>query len=188
MAHARRYFDEAKKVGSDAGHAKVALEFIGKLSLIERSLWDRDQSLTPIERVEVRQQKSMPIMQGLHAWLEALAPKVLPESRIGKAVHYALGQWPKLSVFLTHGEVPMTNNRCENAIRPFVVGRKGWLFSDTVKGAVASANLYSLVETCKANGVEPHAYLTFLFERLPHLKTVKDYEEMLPWNLKALAP
>ena len=63
-------------------------------------------------------------------------------------------------MFLTHGDVPMTNNRCENAIRPFVVGRKGWLFSDTVKGAVASANLYSLVETCKANGVEPHAYLT----------------------------
>jgi len=79
------------------------------------------------------------------------------------------------------------NNRCENAIRPFVAGRKGCLFSDTVKGAVASANLYSLVKTCKANGVEPHAYLTFLFERLPHLRTVEDYEAMLPWNLKTSA-
>jgi len=88
-------------------------------------------------------------------------------------------------VFLTHGDVPMTNNRCENAIRPFVIGRKGWLFSDTVKGAVASANLYSLVETCKANALEPHAYLRFLFERLPHLKTVEDYEALLPWNAKA---
>ena len=88
-------------------------------------------------------------------------------------------------MFLTHGDVPMTNNRCENAIRPFVIGRKGWLVSDTVKGAVASANLYSLVETCKANAVEPHAYLTFLFERLPHLKTVEDYEALLPWNAKA---
>ena len=66
-----------------------------------------------------------------------------------------------------------------------VIGRKGWLFSDTVNGAVASANLYSLVETCKANGVEPHAYLTFLFERLPHLKTVDYYEALLPWNAKA---
>ena len=126
-------------------------------------------------------------MRDFHAWLEALAPQVLPESRLGKAVYYTLGQWPKLSVFLTHGEVPMHNNRCENAIRPFVVGRKGWLFSDTVNGAVASANLYSLVETAKANGVEPHAYLTFLFERLPQLKSVEDFEAVLPWNVKAAA-
>jgi transposase len=185
MAHCRRYFDEAKKVGTDTGHAKVALEFIGRLSLIERSLWDSDHPVMPAQRVEIRQRKSAPIMRDFHAWLEALAPKVLPESRIGKAVYYALSQWGKLTVFLTHGEVPMTNNRCENAIRPFVVGRKGWLFTDTVKGAVASANLYSLVETCKANGVEPHAYLTFLFERLPHLKTVEDFEALLPWNVKA---
>jgi transposase len=184
LAHARRYFDEAKKAGSDAGHAKAALEFIGRLSIIERGLWDRDHPVTPAQRVEIRQQKSAPIMQAFHAWLEALAPKVLPESRIGKAVLYTLGQWQKLTVFLTHGDVPMTNNRCENAIRPFVVGRKGWLFSDTVKGALASANLYSLVETCKANGVEPHAYLTFLLERLPHLKTIEDYEAVLPWNAR----
>jgi transposase len=184
MAHARRYFDEARKVGVDSSHAKVALQFIGRLSMIERSLWERDHPVTPLQRVEIRQRQSVPIMQQFHAWLEALAPKVLPESRLGKAVYYALGQWQKLSVFLNHGEVPMTNNRCENAIRPFVVGRKGWLFSDTVKGAVASANLYSLVETCKANGIEPHAYLTVLFERLPHLKTVEDYEGLLPWNAR----
>jgi hypothetical protein len=73
-------------------------------------------------------------------------------------------------------------NRCENAIRPFVVGRKGWLFSDTVKGAIASANLYSLVETAKANGVEPFSYLSWRFERLPHLKTVVDFESVLPWH------
>lgn len=121
-------------------------------------------------------------MQEFHAWLEAYAPKVLPQSRLGKAVHYALGQWQKLCVFLTHGDVPMHNNRCENAIRPFVIGRKGWLFADTVKGAIASANLYSLVETAKANGVEPFAYLSLLFERLPHLKSVEDYEAVLPWN------
>jgi transposase len=178
LAHVRRYFDEARKVGYDAGHAKTALEFMGKLSLIERSLWDSERPVTPAH-------SSAPIMRDFDARLEALAPKVLPESRLGKAVYYALGQWPKLTVFITHGEVPMTNNRCENAIRPFVVGRKGWLFSDTVKGAVASANLYSLVETCKANTVEPHAYLTYLFERLPHLKTVEDYETLLPWNAKA---
>lgn len=80
----------------------------------------------------------------------------------------------------------MTNNRVENEIRPFALGRKSRLFADTAKGATASANLYSLVETAKANGVEPHAYLTFLFERLPHLKTVEDYETVLPWNARII--
>lgn len=92
---------------------------------------------------------------------------MLPQSLLGKAVHYTLAQWPKLTTFPSHGEVPLDNNRCENVIRPFVVGRKGWLFCDTDKGAIASANLYSIVETAKANGVEPHAYLSLLFERLP---------------------
>jgi transposase len=109
---------------------------------------------------------------------------VLPQSLLGKSVHYALGQWPKLITFLTHGEVPLDNNRCENSIRPFVVGRKGWLFSDTVNGAVASANLFSLVETAKANGAEPHAYLSLLFAQLPYAKSVEDFEALLQWNLK----
>jgi RNA-directed DNA polymerase len=92
-------------------------------SMIERPMWERDHPFTPVQRVEIRQQRSAPIMRDLHAWLEALAPKVLPESRIGKAVYYTLGQWQKLCVFLTHGEAPMTNNRVENAIRPFVAER-----------------------------------------------------------------
>jgi hypothetical protein len=104
-------------------------------------------------------------------------------------VHYTLGQWSKLTTLLSQGDVPIDNNRCENAVRPFVLGRKGWLFIDTIQGAVASANLYCLVETANANGVEPHAYLSRLFDRLPHLTTVEDYEAMLPWNIKlALAP
>jgi transposase len=183
MAHARRKFDEAKKAQpSQTSQAQVALDFIAELSLIERPLWDQGHPVTPLHRVEVRQRLAAPIMDRFHAWLEALAPRVVPESRLGKAVYYTLGQWSKLGVFLIQGEVPMHNNRCENAIRPFVIGRKGWLFSDTVKGAVASANLYSLVETCKANGIEPHAYLSLLFARLPHLNTVADFEALLPWN------
>jgi transposase len=186
MAHARRRFDEARNASpGDSSHAKTALDFIRELYLIERTLWDREHPLTAEHRVEVRRRRSAPIMERFRAWLEALSSQVLPESRLGKAVHYSLGQWPKLTVFLTQGEVPLDNNRCENAIRPFVLGRKGWLFSDTVHGAVASANLYSLVETAKANAVEPHGYLSRLFERLPHLTTVEHYEAMLPWNLKA---
>ena len=186
LAHARRKFDEAHKAqpNDTVGHAKVALEFIRDLYRIERPLWDADHPVSPTHRVQVRTQLSKPIIDRFHAWLEALAPKVLPESRLGKAVYYTLGQWPKLTVFLQHGDVPLDNNRCENAIRPFVIGRKGWLFSDTVPGAMASANLYSLVETAKANGVEPHAYLTQLFTQLPKTTTVEDYEALLPWNIK----
>jgi transposase len=186
VAHARRYFENARKAQpKNPVHAKAALEMIGELYRVEAPLWDTDRPVTPEQRLDIRSRLSAPIVTRFHAWLEALAPKVLPESRLGKAVTYTLGQWPKLTTFLAHGEVPLDNNRCENAIRPFVVGRKGWLFSDTVKGAIASANLYSLVETCKANGIEPHGYFLRLFERLPHLRTVEDYEALLPWNFTA---
>ncbi len=124
MAHARRKFDEARKATpGGSAHAKSALDFIRELYLIEHTLWDREKPLTPAQRVAVRQARSAPIMARFHAWLEALSSQVLPEGRLGKAVHYTLGQWPKLTVFLTHGDVPMTNNRCENAIRPFVTER-----------------------------------------------------------------
>ena len=188
MAHARRRFEEARKAHSTDSHARVALDFIRELYLIERSLWGREQPLSAEQRVLVRAERSAPIINQFHAWLEALAPIVLPQSLLGRALYYALGQWPKLIRFLTHGEVPLDNNRCENAIRPFVIGRKGWLFSDTVKGAVASANLYSLVESAKANGIEPHAYLSQLFTQLPYAKTVNDFEALLPWNVQPALP
>lgn len=190
FAHVRRKFDEARKAQVDENatrsHARVALDFIRELYLVERALWDRDHPISADHRRRVRAELSAPIVAKFHAWLEALAPKVLPQSLLGKAVYYTLGQWPKLVTFLTQGEVPLDNNRCENAIRPFVVGRKGWMFSDTVKGAVASANLFSIVETAKANGVEPHAYLSLLFSQLPYAKTVEDFEALLPWNLKTV--
>jgi transposase len=189
LAHARRKFDEARKAQpSDTGHAKTALAFIRALYLIEREFTEREHPVSAERRLEVRKARSAPIIAQFHAWLEALAPNVLPESRLGKAVYYTLGQWPKLTQFLEHGEIPLDNNRVENAIRPFVIGRKGWLFSDTVKGAVASANLYSLVETAKTNGIEPHAYLSLLYAQLPFLSTVEDFETMLPWNVRPMLP
>jgi hypothetical protein len=189
FAHVRRKFDEARKgqVAEKAAgsHARVALDFIRELYLVERALWDRDHPISAAHRLRVRTELSAPIITKFHTWLEALAPKVLPQSLLGKAVYYTLGQWPKLIKFLTHGEVPLDNNRCENAIRPFVIGRKGWMFSDTVKGAVASANLFSIVETAKANGVEPHAYLSTIFQRLPYARNVEDFEMLLPWIVKS---
>jgi transposase len=192
FAHVRRKFEDARKAqtspDSTDSHAKIALNFIRELYLIERALWDKDQPISAEHRLRVRAELSASIIVRFNAWLTALAPQVLPQSLLGKAVHYTLGQWSKLTTFLAHGEAPLDNNRCENAIRPFVIGRKGWLFADTVKGAVASANLYSIVETAKANGVEPHAYLSLLFERLPLAKTVEDFEALLPWNVKAQLP
>jgi transposase len=124
LAHARRRFDEARKAQpSDTGHAKSALAFIRELYRIEREMSERPHALTPEQHLEVRRARSAPIMQQFNAWLEALAPQVLPESRLGKAVYYTLGQWPKLTQFLKHGIVPLDNNRCENAIRPFVTER-----------------------------------------------------------------
>ena len=185
LAHARRKFEEARKASAADGQARVAVEFIRELYRIERSLTERQPPCELVERLRRRADQSAPVMAQFHAWLEALAPKVLPQNLLGKAVHYALGQWPKLSVFLTHAEVPLDNNRCEHSIRPFVIGRKGWMFSDTVPGARASANLYSLVEAAKANGIEPHAYLSHLFARLPFASIVEDFEALLPWNVKA---
>jgi len=108
---------------------------------------------------------------------------VLPSSLLGKALHYMASQWPKLARFVEDGNYAIDNNVCENAIRPFCVGRKNWLFSDTVAGANASANLYTLLQTCIANGVDGYRYLRDLLVALPRAKNVDDYEALLPWRL-----
>lgn len=119
--------------------------------------------------------------------IEALALQhlhdVLPGSLLGKALHHVTAQWPKLARYVDDGRYPIDNNACENAIRPFVVGRRNWLFADTVGGANASANLYSLLQTCVANGIDGYQYLRALLVELPKAKTVEDFESLLPWRL-----
>ena len=110
--------------------------------------------------------------------------KVPPKSPTGRAFMYLKNEWPYLSRFAEDGFVMIDNNFIENKIRPFAVGRKRWLFSDSVDGAKASAALYSLVETAKANGLEPYAYLRHIFEKLPRAQVLADFEELLPWNVK----
>lgn len=186
LAHVRRYFTDAQRAAGDKpdGHAARVLDDIKALYRIERELRQREAG--DAEILATRAEHSRPIVAALKARLESLAPEVVPKSLLGKAVHYALGQWPKLVRFLDHAVIPLDNNRAENAIRPFVMGRKAWLFAATPNGAVASARLYSLVETAKANGLEPHAYLTHLFHELPKAATVQDIEALLPWNPKAV--
>jgi transposase len=160
-AHARRKFEDARKAQADPsrdGQSKIALALIGQLYRIEREI----KTASAEERLRVRQSRSAPIVRELKTWLDKMADVVLPQSALGRAVFYMLGQWSKLLPFLDHPQIPLDTNRVENAIRPFCIGRKNWLFSQTAAGATASARLYSLVETARANGIEPRVSLATL--------------------------
>jgi transposase len=186
-AHARRKFDEAlkgqggrkSKKSKRTTRALQALGYIRKLYAIERSL---DQS-SPEQRKAARLERSAPVLADLRSWLDASGDSVPPQSLTGKALAYLDAQWDKLVRYLEDGSIPIDNNRVENAIRPFVLGRKNWLFADTPQGARASANLYSLIETAKANGIEPHAYLSHVAAKLPEARTVEDFEALLPHRI-----
>jgi transposase len=181
-AHVRRKFDEALRVTSvnpekrrDA-LAAAALTRVQALYRIERET----RTLPAPERQRIRAARSQSLLADFRAWLDAQLPLVPPQSALGKALHYAHRQWPKLTVYITDGRLRIDNNLTENAIRPFVVGRKNWLFCDTVAGARASANLYSLIETAKANKLEPYAYLRTVFTQLPRAESVEAIEQLLP--------
>lgn len=185
-AHARRYFVEAEAVMPQAarGPGQLATQFIaaiGELYAVESRA--RDKKID--ERLCLREEFSRPLLRKIEAMLLTHLHAVVPGSLLGKALHYLSSQWPKLVRYVEHGAWPIDNNLCENAIRPFVIGRRNWLFSDTVGGANASANLYSLIETCKANGVDPYAYLVRLLRKLPFAQTADDYEALLPWQFAA---
>lgn len=126
-------------------------------------------------------------MRELKAWLDKMADAVLPQSALGKAVLYMLGQWRKLPPFLEHPRIPLDTNRVENAIRPFCIGRKNWLFSQTTACTTPSARLYSLVEAARVNGIEPHAYLSRLFTELPKATSADHFEALMPWSITLAA-
>ena len=132
------------------------------------------------ERLRVRQEQSLPVVATLRTWLDGALRTVVPQSLTGKALRYLDGQWPKLVRVFDTGHVPLDTNAVENAIRPFAVGRKNWMFADTVRGAEASANLYSLIETAKANHTEPWGNLQSVFTQLPKAETLEDVEALLP--------
>jgi hypothetical protein len=197
LTHCRRYYDKSAKVTESPSVqqlSRVALkDFLGKVFFIERQIQEqrearesRGGTWTLAETHKIRQERSAPVMAAFKAWVDELAPAVPPKSALGKALGYTTNQWDKLSRFIDYPEVPAHNNRVENDIRPFAVGRRAWLFMDTQYGATASANLYSVVGTCRANGINPHAYLTFLFEQLPRATTLAELEALLPWNVKLL--
>ncbi len=182
LAHARRKFDEViKSQGRHRrkGLAEEALTQIQKLYAVEKASRD----MTAKDRHRYRDQHARPLWDTLHTWLSVHRPGVPPQSALGKALAYLAHEWDKLTVYLTDGRIPIDNNATENALRPFCLGRKNWNFHDTVAGAEASANLYSLIETAKANGLEPYHYLRKIFTDLPQAQTLADLEALLPMNL-----
>jgi transposase len=158
----------------------MALNMIGKLYRIEREI----KALTPEDKYRERQARSVPALEKLKAWLDKHYDKVPKDSLTGTAMVYLRNQWPKLIRYCEDGRLPISNCGAENAIRPFVIGRKAWLFSDTPKGAKASAIYYSLIESAKANGLDPYAYLRQMLAQLPYADSVEKYEALLPWNIK----
>ena len=182
-AHARRKFHEvlqaaAPQVAQRKLAAEEALEFIGRLYRIEKEARVKELSVGDI--YELRQQQAKPVLEEFKSWLEQKAPLTPPGGLLGKAIGYTLNQWSRLIVYLQDGRLRPDNNLVENAIRPFVVGRKNWLFSGHPRGAAASAFLYSLIETAKANGLKPYLYMRHLFDQLPLAKTEEDYRNLLP--------
>ena len=169
------------KTGNPTGTAGKALKYIRKLYKIEKEANELGLSAEGLYRK--RQEQSLPILDEFKKWLDAQVERVPPKSLLGKAINYTLNQWHRLVLYTASGLVMPDNNVVENAIRPFVVGRKNWLFSCTPAGAVASACIYSLIETAKANGLEPYWYLRFLFENLPEAMTEDEFKALMPQNV-----
>lgn len=178
--HCRRNFVEAHEVGKDS-RAAPALEYYRKLYRIEAEA--RAANLSGDALVAWRQEHAKPLLREFHQWLnECRAKSYVAASKLGKAVHYALRHWPKLVLFLGDAAIPLDNNPVENAIRPYVIGRKNWLIAGSPSGADANCLFYSLVETARLNSHEPYQYLRWLFDRLPYADDDYAIAALMPFS------
>jgi transposase len=185
LAHGRRKFTDAIKAApEDADIAKTkayeAVKYFKKISNLEKEF----KELSNEERYEKRLEKTKPLLEEFKNWLDVESKRTLPKSKLGQAISYNLKQWDKMIRFLEDGRVSVDNNHAERAIRPFVVGRKNWLFAKSPKGATASAICYSIIETAKANNLKPFQYLTYLFEKLPNSDVTDEeiLDQLMPWS------
>jgi transposase len=197
LQHCRTMFFKARKVSQLPSSRTLAnaamVDYIRPVYQVEeriktlREEYAARGEVLPLAEVQaLRQGKSKPIMEKFKAWVDELLPGTPPNSALGKALGYTSRQWPKLVRHLDHPDMPVDNNYVERQIKSYATGRKAWLFAYDAAGAQASANLYSLVMTCRANEVEPYAYLNYLFEHLPAASNVEQVEALLPWNVKAV--
>ncbi len=188
--HARRKFKEAKIVEPKNKNKKqntpsrpgIALIFYKKLYAIEKRI--KLMALASADDIRtIRQTESLPIWEAFKTWIEKTIPHINPASKLGKALNYTYRLWPKLTAYCDDGRLPMSNERAENAIRPFAIARKNFLFFDSPQGAKASENHYSLIMTAKMNGLDPFYYMAHVLKNLPSAETLEDVEGLLPWNL-----
>ncbi|MDY7219109.1 IS66 family transposase, partial [Denitrificimonas sp. JX-1] len=186
--HARRKFVEADKSADSKAKAKkgtvsktdVALGYIRKLYRVESSIADK----TDDERLKARQEISVPVLNEFKLWLEKNAAKIMKGGALRTAIDYTLNQWQYLVGYCERGDLKISNALAENAIRPFAIGRKNWLFADTRKGAEASAVCYSLIETAKANSIDPQGYIKHILDHIGEADTLEKLEALLPWNVE----
>lgn len=185
MAHARRKFIDAQKIQpkGKVGRADWAVTHIQKLYRVETHISDK----TPEEKYALRQLHAAPLLTEFKAWLDKTAQQTNPKSTLGEAVAYTLRQWEKLITYMQHGQLCIDNNRAERAVKPFVIGRKNWLFSNTASGAKASAMLYSIIETAKANDLNPVKYVEHLLTEIPKRTEGDLLEDLMPWAVKLSA-
>ena len=179
--HMKRKWREAMPDGATVKTSKAAVgfQYCNKLFSLEKKCAALNNKL----RKEYRQNFILPVLEEYFCWVNTLDPE--KGGKLAEAATYARNQKTALCAFVQHGNVPISNNLAENAIRPFAVGRKNWLFCDAVKGAEASAIVYSLVESAKANGIEPFAYLQHVLVQLPYFGKSHSHEELeslMPWT------
>jgi transposase len=183
-AHARRKFVDALNVIPQAQRddpknlANIALKYISDLYKIEKELCGASYE----HRKAVRNERSKEILDEFKTWIDRESGLILPKNILGTAFTYCKNQWPKLIEFLADGRLEIDNNRAERSIKPFVIGRKNWLFSNTPRGAKTSAIIYSIIETVKENGLDPFCYLKYVFEQLQKNNSKKIIDDLLPWN------
>ena len=178
LVHVRRRFHDASKASSKSDGAHMALSKIQKIYLMEKKL--KEEFFGP-ELVAARKERVGPLLDSFKEYLDKKSLQVRPSSGFGEAISYALGQWSRIERYIDSPYLTPDNNVAERAIRPFVVGRKNWLFSGSPRGAAASCFFYSLIETAKANNLNPYGYLKWLFETAPGVPT-SGYEKLLPAN------
>jgi len=178
MAHARRKFADIIKLAKTPGLAHEAIHFFKALYRIEKEA--REAKVSPEERFRLREEKAKPMLTAFKAWLDSYLTKTPTQSKISEAIRYTLSNWELLTNYLKDGRIEIDNNLLENAIRPFALGRKNWLFMGSPSGARAGAIFYSLIETCKANHIEPYQYFCAMLHRIRACVSEEDYRKLLP--------
>jgi len=184
LAHIRRKFVDALKLiplseRSDSLAAEI-IELFNELYAIERA----GKGLPDEELLALRDRDSRPLVNQIEAWLKKHSDQALPKTALGRAIRYGLAQWPAMKRYLDDPLCSIDNNIAERDIKRVVMGRKAWLFADSVDGMEANAVLYSLVQTCIANGVDPYKYFKAVIKKMPYAKSQADLEALLPWALK----